>query len=75
MFIELFRSGNFLIVLINTFARLPSPGPSSTKLKFLGLPSFSHTETTHTVIISENKFEIVGAVIKSPCLPNGILFV
>ena len=59
MFIELFRS-EFLIVLINTFARLPSPGPSSTKLKFLGLPSFSHTETTHTVIISEINLKSLG---------------
>ena len=34
-----------------------------------------HLETTQIVIISENKFEIVGAVIKSPWLPNGIFFV
>ena len=62
------------MVLIKTFARLPSPGPSSTKLKFLGFPSFSQVDITHIVIISENKFEIVGAVIKSPLLPNGIFF-
>ena len=61
--------------MIKTFAKLPSPGPSSTKLKVFGFPSFSQTETTHIVMISENKFEIVGAVTKSPWLPNGIFFV
>ena len=49
-----------------TLARLPSPGPSSTKLKFFGFPNFSHVETIHIPIISENKLEIVGAVTKSP---------
>ena len=73
--IELKRFGNFFNVLTKTFAKLPSPGPSSTKLKYLGLPNSSHDETIHIEIISENKFEIVGAVIKSPFLPNGIFFV
>ena len=67
--------GNFLKVSTKTFERLPSPGPSSTKLKFFGLPNFSHDETIHIPIISENKLEIVGAVTKSPLLPKGIFFV
>ena len=52
--------------------RLPSPGPSSTILKIFGFFRFSHVEIIQIAIISENRFEIFGAVIKSPCFPKGI---
>ena len=68
-----FNSAKFFKVLIITLVKLPSPGPSSTKLNTLGLPIFSQAEINHMPIISENRFEIVGDVIKSPFLPNGSL--
>ena len=73
IFNELLNSGKCLKIFTKTL-RLPSPGPSSTKLNFSGLPNFSQVDTTHMAIISENKFEIVGAVTKSPFLPKGIFF-
>ena len=42
-------------------------------LKFFGLPKSSHEEIIQIAIISENKLEIFGEVIKSPSLPNGSL--
>ena len=66
--------GKFLKVFTNTSDKLPSPGPSSTKLKILGFPKVSQDEIIHIAIISENKFDIVGDVTKSPFLPKGILF-
>ena len=74
IFVFFSRIGNFFNVLDKTFAKLPSPGPSSTKLNFLGFPNFSHAETIQIVIISENKFDIVGAVTKSPWIPKGFFF-
>ena len=53
--------------------KLPSPGPNSIILKFFGFPNVSQQEIIQIAIISENKFEIVGAVMKSPFLPKGIL--
>ena len=44
----------------------PSPGPSSTSKIFLGLPIYSQKATHHTANISPKRFEIKGAVIKSP---------
>ena len=53
--------------------KLPSPGPSSTMLIFLGFPNFSHVEIIQIDINSEKRFETVGAVTKSPSSPKGIL--
>ena len=72
IFIDSLSSGKFFIVLIKTFVKLPSPGPSSTKLKLLGFPNFSQQDISQIVTISENKLDIVGAVIKSPFFPKGI---
>ena len=69
------KDGKFLKVFTNTSDKLPSPGPSSTKLKILGFPKVSQVEIIHIAIISENKFDIVGDVTKSPFFPKGILFV
>ena len=55
-----------------TLVRFPSPGPSSTILNFLGLPNVFQVEINHIPTISQNKFEIPGAVIKSPEVPNGV---
>jgi hypothetical protein len=63
--------GNFFEISKSIFIRLPSPGPSSTILIFSGLPNFSHVEIIQIDISSEKILEIVGAVIKSPFLPNG----
>ena len=46
----------------------------SITLKFLGLPKVCHAEIIQIAIISENKFDIFGAVIKSPFFPKGCLF-
>ena len=53
------------------FVKLPSPGPNSTILKFFGFPNDSQQEIIQMAIISENKFEIFGDVIKSPLPPKG----
>ena len=58
---------------MRVFDKLPSPGPSSIILKFLGLPKNSQVEIIQTAIISENKIDIFGAVIKSPFSPKGCL--
>ena len=42
-------------------------------LIFFGLPKTCHAEIIHIAIISENKLDIFGAVIKSPFLPKGCL--
>ena len=47
-------------VFIKIFVKLPSPGPSSIILKFLGFPKNSQVEINQTAIISENKLEIYG---------------
>ena len=41
-------------------------------LKFLGFPNDSQQAIIQIEIISENKLEIFGEVIKSPFCPNGI---
>ena len=46
----------------NILAKLPSPGPSSTKLILLGFPSFSQVEIIQIPIISEKISDIFGAV-------------
>ena len=66
------NSGNFLKDLNKIFIKLPSPGPSSTTLKFFGLPNDSQQVIIQIAIISENKLETFGEVIKSPFLPKGI---
>ena len=70
-FIEL-NSGNCLKDLNKIFVKLPSPGPSSTILKFFGFPNDSQQEIIQIAIISENKFVIFGEVMKSPFSPKGI---
>ena len=67
------NSGNFLKDSTKTLDKLPSPGPNSTMLKLLGFPNNSQQVTIQIAIISENIFEILGAVTKSPVLPKGIL--
>ena len=67
------NSGNLLNTFNRIFVKLPSPGPSSIMLKFLGLPKECHAEIIQIAIISENKFDIFGAVIKSPFFPKGNL--
>ena len=52
---------------------MPSPGPSSIILNFFGFPKISQAEIIQIAIISENKFDTLGAVIKSPFLPKGCL--
>ena len=54
------------------FAKVPSPGPSSTILKCFGFPNDSQVEIIQIAIISEKIFKILGEVIKSPFLPKGI---
>ena len=75
IFRDLSKSGKFSIVFTKTIVKLQSPGPSSTKLKFLGFPNFSQQDISQIVIISENKLDIVGAVTKSPSFPKGIFLV
>ena len=70
--VALLNIGNFSNVLIKIFVKLPSPGPSSTMINYLGLPKVSQVDTNHIAIISENKFDIPGAVKKSPFFPKGI---
>ena len=65
------KDGNFLNTLIILKHIFPEPGPSSTILKSFGLPKCSQSEITQTAIISLNKNEISGAVIKSPFFPIG----
>ena len=50
------------------------PGPSSTILIFFGLFKLSQKLINQMTIISQNIFEIFGAVIKSPFFPNGFFF-
>ena len=69
------KLGKLLKVLINIFIISPLPAPNSIKLNFLGHLRFSQNEMTHMAIISENKIEIFGAVIKSPFFPKGSLFI
>ena len=47
-------------------------GVASYRLNFFGLPKDSQLATIHIAIISENKSEIFGEVIKSPLLPKGV---
>ena len=39
-----------------------------------GFPAYSQNETHQIANISPKRFEIMGAVIKSPSLPNGLFF-
>ena len=57
------------------FAKLPSPGPSSTILKFFGFPNVSQEDIIQIAIISEKILEIFGEVIKSPRFPKGVCHV
>ena len=66
------NSGNFFEIFKSILIRLPSPGPSSTILIFFGFPNFSHVEIIQIEINSEKRFDIVGAVTKSPLSPKGI---
>ena len=43
------------MILEELFVKLPSPGPSSTILKFFGLPNRFPAEIIQIAIISENK--------------------
>ena len=69
---NLVNLGNFLKVLCKILLSDPFPGPSSIKLNFFGLFKFCQVETIHIPIISLNKKEISGEVIKSPFIPKGI---
>ena len=42
---------------------------------FLGFPIYSQNATHHIAIISPKRFEIKGAVIKSPSFPKGFFFI
>ena len=67
--------GNFLDTVKSASVKVPSPGPSSIILIFLGFPKISQADTNQTEIISENKLEIFGDVMKSPFWPKGYLVV
>ena len=70
--VALLNKGNCLNVLSKIFVKFPSPGPSSTILNLLGFPNVFQVVISQIPIISENKLEIPGAVIKSPDFPKGI---
>jgi hypothetical protein len=50
---------------------VPRPGPSSSKVKALGLPICCQRLTTKKPISSPNIWLISGAVTKSPLAPSG----
>ena len=50
---------------------VPRPGPSSTRLTLAGDPIARHTAAAHSPTSSPNIWLISGAVMKSPCAPNG----
>ena len=71
---RLLNPRNILNVFIKFLHKEPSPGPSSTNKIFFGLPICSQNETHQIANISPKRFEIIGAVIKSPSFPNGLFF-
>ena len=58
-------------MLSKVLHKLPSPGPSSIKLKFFGFCWLSQKATVQIAIISPNKIDTSGEVMKSPETPNG----
>ena len=73
IFFEELNLGKFLNEFKRIFVKLPSPGPSSIILKYFGFPNNSQVAISQIAIISENKMEIFGDVMKSPLSPNGNL--
>jgi len=66
---------NLLNVATNIRIISPLPAPSSIKLNFLGQFNFSQKEIIQIAIISENKIDISGDVMKSPFFPKGFFFI
>ena len=72
---KIVKNGNFLKLSIITFIISPFPAPNSTRLNFFGDPKLSQKLIVHIATISEKSLEMFGPVVKSPVVPNGLLFI
>ena len=70
-FTTIHKNWKFFKTFNHNFNHFSFPAPNSIKFIFFGEPILSQKPIVQIAIISENRREIFGAVVKSPLIPNG----